>query len=218
MHRAALALLALLAAPSPAWATFAANDLSCTVYVPKKPGLLARCDGPFKGPGGAITIELHGAAPNKVETVRLKFADSALPAQAIKLEAEPVIDLETVGVLFMDFNFDGLEELAVMEFLPAGPNVPYRFYLFDEARGKFIANAGLSKLTSPELQPGKKQIASNWRDGAARSGRDLYQWEDGTLVLANRVEQIYSGNSSCTSKTYRREAGKLVLKSRGACK
>lgn len=217
MQRAALALIALLAAPSAASATFAANDLSCTVHAPKQPGLLARCEGPFKGPGGAITIELHGAAPNQVGEVKLKFAETALPVQTLDLKAEPVIDLETVGVLFMDFNFDGLEDLAVMEFLPAGPNVPYLFFLFDKTQGKFTANASLNALTSPEIQPGTKQIASNWRDGAARSGRDLYEWDNGALVLASRVEQIYSA-TSCTAKTFHRAGGKLVLKSTGACK
>ncbi|NNF80687.1 MAG: hypothetical protein HKN05_21900 [Rhizobiales bacterium] len=217
MRIAALALVAAIAAPTAAWATFAANDLSCTVHAPAQPGLLARCDGPFKGPGETISIELHGTAPNRVQTVRLKFADGALPTQDIALKAEPIIDLETVGVLFMDFNFDGLEDLGVMEFLPAGANVPYKFYLFDPVRGKFVENAALSAVTSPEVQSEKKQISSHWQDGAARYGHDLYQWMEGTLTLLSRVEQNYT-DSGCHSKTYQNEAGGLVLKSKGACK
>ncbi|MCP5080118.1 MAG: hypothetical protein GY948_00280 [Alphaproteobacteria bacterium] len=217
MRIAALILAAAIAAPTAAGATFAANDLSCTVYTPAKPGLLATCDGPFKGPGETISIELHGSAPNQVQTIRLKFADGALPTQDIALKAEPVIDLETVGVLFMDFNFDGLEDLGVMEFLPAGANVPYKFYLFDPAQGKFVENAALSALTSPEVQTKKKQISSHWQDGAARSGHDLYEWIKGTLTLVSRVEQNYS-DSGCQAKTYQNEAGKLMLKSEGVCK
>ncbi len=217
MRCAALVLAAAVTMPSSGWATFAANDLSCTVYAPAKPGLLARCDGPFRGPGEAITIELHGAAPNQVRTVRLKFADRALPTQDIALSVEPVIDLETVGVLFMDFDFDGLEDLAVMEFLPAGANVPYKVYLFDQAQGKFVGNAALSAVTAPEVLSDKQQISSHWQDGAARSGRDLYQWIKGALTLVERVEQNYM-DSGCQAKTYQNQAGKLVLKSEGICK
>ncbi len=217
MRFAALLIAAAIAAPSAAWATFAANDLNCTVHTPAQSGLLARCDGPFKGPGKEISIELHGSAPNQVHSVRLNFSDGALRSQDIALKAEPVIDLETVGVLFMDFNFDGLEDLGVMEFLPAGPNVPYKVYLFDPAKGKFIENAALSALTSPEVQTKKKQISSHWRDGAARSGHDLYQWINGTLTLVSRVEQNYS-DSGCRSKIYQAKAGKLELKSEGVCK
>ena len=217
MQRAALAVAALLVLPPAAWATFAANDLSCSIHAPKQSGLLARCEGPFSGPGGAITIELHGTAPNRVGTVRLKFANGALPSQSIPLKAEPVIDLETVGVLFMDFNFNGVEDLAVMESLPADANVPYRFYLFDRAGGKFAANASLTALTSPEIKPVEKQIASSWQDGVARSGRDLYQWEEGALVLAGRVERVVSAGA-CKTITYQREGGRLVLKSKRTCK
>lgn len=217
MRWAALVLAAALTVPSAGWATFAANDLSCTVHSPVEPGLLARCEGPFKGPGQAITIELHGTAPNQVQTVRLKFVDRVLPTQNIALKAEPVIDLETVGVLFMDFNFDGLEDLAIMEFLPAGPNVPYKAYLFDQVQGRFVENTALSAVTSPEVLGDTRQISSHWRDGAARSGRDLYQWNEDALILVSRVEQNYTA-SGCQAKTYQNQGGKLVLKSEGACK
>lgn len=217
MYRAALILVALLTAPSLGWGTFAANNLSCTIYAPKEPGVLARCAGPFSGPGKGITIELHGTAPNQVKKVQLKFADKALPTQNISMEAEPVIDLETVGVLFMDFNFDGLEDLAVMEFLPAGPNVPYLFFLFDPSAGTFRANAALNALTSPEIKADTRQIISPWRDGAARSGRDVYEWHEGALVRVGRTEEDYA-TGACKAKTYERQAGKLVLKSQGECK
>ena len=217
MRSAAVAIAATMALPTAGWATFAANDLSCSIHAPAKPGLLARCEGPFKGPGQSITIELHGAAPNKVQTVRLKFADQALPTQNIALKARPVIDLETVGVLFMDFNFDGFEDLAVMRFLPAGANVPYQVYLFDPKRGKFLGHEALSAITAPEVLADTKEIVSRWQDGAARSGRDLYRWTNGVLTLQERIEEMRSA-SDCQAKTYQNQGGNLVLKSKGACK
>ena len=152
MRRLALALTLFLGAPSAVWAAFAANDLSCSIYVPQKPGVLARCAGPFSGPGGSITIELHGKAPNRVTTVRLEFAGNALPTQTIPVTAKPVIDLETVGVLFMDFNSDGVEDLALMECLPAGADVPYRYYVFDPSMGVFAPNARLTGSSKGECK------------------------------------------------------------------
>ncbi len=139
-----LAFIVLMDASSAAWGAFAANDLSCSVYAPPTPGMLARCTGPFSGPGGTITIELHGTAPNRVTNIRLGFDDGALPDQTIKLKVKPVIDLETVGVLFMDFNSDGVQDLAVMECLPDGANVPYQYFVFDPSSGRFAANASLN--------------------------------------------------------------------------
>lgn len=152
MRWIALAFTVLVGTPSVGWAAFAANDLSCAIYAPQKPGVLARCAGPFSGPGGSITIELHGKAPNRVTTVRLEFAGNALPPQTIPVTAEPVIDLETVGVLFMDFNSDGVEDLAVMECLPEGTDVPYRYYLFSPSLGTFAPNARLTGKSKGECE------------------------------------------------------------------
>lgn len=217
MTRAALVLAALLAMPADAAAAFAANNLSCTIHAPKTPGLLARCEGPFSGPGGAITMELHGTAPNLVDRLKLKFSNQAVPAQELVLKAEPVVDLETVGVLFMDFNFDGMEDLAVMEFLPAGPNVPYLVYLFDPSSKKFRANAALSAIASPEVDEANRMITSSWRDGAARSGRDTYRWQEEELLRVSRTERTYTANG-CRLRTYDSKDGKLVLTSEGECK
>ena len=198
----------------PAQATFAANNLSCKVYAPKQFGLLARCEGPFSGPGGSVSISLYGTAPHHVSEVRLSTGEGSF--QRLKLKAEPVIDLETVGILFMDFDFDGLEDLAVMEFLPAGPNVPYLYYLYDKRQAKFVRNQALAKITSPEPQPDTKQIRSTWRSNAATSGLDTYAWRGGNLVLVSRFEDRHSG-SSCERRSYQLVAGALKHESTGGC-
>ena len=215
MRLAALVASALLVSGGPALAAFAANDLNCTVYTPAKPGLLARCDAPFSGPGDAISIELRGAAPNKVNEVRLRFAGH-IPGQSFAISAEPVIDLETVGILFMDFNFDGVEDLAVMEFLPAGPNVPYLYFLFDKSAGRFVENEALAAITSPDPRPKQKQIRSHWRASAAVSGTDIFAWRKGELVKVARDAESYEAGE-CVRMSYRLSAGSLKLTSQGAC-
>ena len=217
IFRAALVLAVTLAFSASAQATYAANDLSCTIYTPAGPGLLARCDGPFNGPGGTIRLELLGSSPNNVTRVQLSNGENGKLFQALEVNAKPVVDLETVGVLFMDFNFDGIEDFALMEILPAGPNVPYLYYLYDPKTQRFEYNKALSRITSPEIEREAQQISSSWRNGAANHGKDMYVWQGNELVLVERREDIYQ-NGNCIRKLYVRKAGNLVVMSKGPCK
>lgn len=182
----------------------------------KKTGLLARCDGPFSGPGDDITIELHGRSPNLVSRVVLKNGEKPAHLQTLRLKIEPIIDLETVGVLFTDFNFDGFENLALMKFLPAGPNVPYVYYLYDQGKQKFKRFEALEDLTSPDVKPAEKRIHSYWRNSAAESGYDIYKWKGRNLMLERRVEDNYA-SGTCVWKILDPVGDGFVLKSEGAC-
>ncbi len=203
-----------LALGTPAKAAFAASHLSCSVFSPLGAGLLARCEGPSKALDG-ITIQLFGQAPNVVSEVRLSGEKDDF-RQSLSLSAEPLVDLETVGILFMDFNFDGLEDFAIMEFLPAGPNVPYLYFLYDREKKRFVANKDLAAITSPEFRAERAEIASYWRESAAVSGTDIYVWADGRPQLKSRTEERRSG-SGCVQTRFAMLQGKLVTQSKGPC-
>ena len=78
-------------------------------------------------------------------------------------------------------NFDGYGDIRLVEFQPAGPNVPYLNWLFDPTSGCFVENRALNAITSPQFDPATREIRSNWRDGATRYGTDVY-----VLVKAGR--------------------------------
>ena len=197
-----------------AHAAFAANDLSCEIFRPAVKGVLARCEGPSRT-HNSIAIELIGHAPNAVSEVRLTGGDGNF-RQTLKLTAEPLIDIETVGILHMDFNFDGFEDFAIMEFLPAGPNVPYLYYLHDSQTDRFTPNADLARITAPEFRATDGQIISYWRDSAAVSGKDVYVWKDGKPQLKSRSEERRSG-TDCIRTHYLQRDGKLTELSKDAC-
>ena len=214
MVRLGLALSIWLLATSTSLAAFAANNLSCNIFTPSAHGMLAKCVGPSNSVGD-IAIELFGQTPNAVSSVKLSGEKDGF-RQELSVTAEPVVDVETVGILFMDFNFDGLEDFALMEFLPAGPNVPYLYYLFDPDTRRFVPNADLAAITSPVFEADAKQIVSHWRENAAVSGTDIYRWNNGKPALTNRSEDRYSA-SGCTRTNYSMQSGKLVVTSKGKC-
>lgn len=84
-----------------------------------------------------------------------------------------------------DMNYDGNADFRIIRDLPAGPNIPYLYYLYDPAARKFIYAEAYGKITSPEF-PGNNQIRSKWRESAAKWGTDTYQLTNNLPALTQR--------------------------------
>jgi outer membrane protein assembly factor BamE (lipoprotein component of BamABCDE complex) len=90
-----------------------------------------------------------------------------------------------------DMNFDGIEDFGIAEFLPAGPNIPHYYWLYDSRQHRFVKNEELDKITSAEFRPETKTIYTWWRDGAATYGWSHYAWENDKLVVIADTLQEY---------------------------
>lgn len=209
----AAAAIAVLSGTA-AQAAFSADNLSCDVFQPAGTGVLARCVGP-SAVHGEITIELIGQAPNFVSEVKFTGSKGGFQ-QTLKVSAEPIVDVETIGILHTDFNFDGMQDFAIMDFLPAGANVPYLYFLYDPAKQRFVTNDDLRRITSPEFRQADKEIASYWRENAAKGGTDIYVWKDGKPQLKSRTEDQYS-ETGCVRTSLVQRGGKLTEVSKGKC-
>jgi uncharacterized repeat protein (TIGR01451 family) len=84
-----------------------------------------------------------------------------------------------------DMNYDGNDDFRIVEFLPAGPNIPYIYYLYDQTTRTFVYNEGYRKITSPEF-PGNAQIISKWRESATKWGIDTYTITNNVPLLTKR--------------------------------
>src|SRR6185436_17811266 len=97
-------------------------------------------DGPAE-PAGTLPVKAievrRGAATAPVQTIDGLDTETPVPAQG------PVL-----GVL--DMNFDGYQDIRLVELQPAGPNVPYLNWLFDPASGLFVESRALNEITSPQ--------------------------------------------------------------------
>jgi uncharacterized repeat protein (TIGR01451 family) len=84
-----------------------------------------------------------------------------------------------------DMNYDGNDDFRIVKNLPAGPNIPYLYYLYDPATRKFVYNEAYGKITSPEF-PGNSEIRSQWRESAVKWGIDKYTVAGNTPRLTQR--------------------------------
>lgn len=85
-----------------------------------------------------------------------------------------------------DMNFDGKKDFRLMKFLPAGPNVPFLFWIYNPTNELFEINTDYDDITSPEFDYEKKEINSTWRDGCCKHGRDIYKLINGIPTLTER--------------------------------
>ncbi|NJW55274.1 XAC2610-related protein, partial [Salinimicrobium oceani] len=65
-----------------------------------------------------------------------------------------------VDQLFLteDMNFDGRTDFRLIEFLPAGPNIPYLYWIYNPEQDLFEANSAYTEIIFPDFDNEKKEI------------------------------------------------------------
>jgi len=93
-----------------------------------------------------------------------------------------------------DYNFDGLEDLAVCNGREGGYGGPsYNVFLFDRRRGKFVESRGLSRLTeSPYLglffpEPKKRRLTAYSKSGCCYHETAVFAVVNDRPVLVEKV-------------------------------
>jgi hypothetical protein len=91
---------------------------------------------------------------------------------------------EEYSIVFEDFNFDGMEDLAICNGRNGGYGGPsYTVYLFDENQKRFVRNRRLSKLTEGvyyglfQVDSSKKRLTAFWKSGCCSH----QYWSNGSL-------------------------------------
>jgi LysM repeat protein len=103
---------------------------------------------------------------------------------SVPLETSTAVN-NTNSLIVGDMNYDGNDDFRIVKFLPAGPNIPYLYYLYDPGTRSFIYSKAYENITSPEF-PGNSEIRSKWRESAAKSGIDTYTVANNTPRLTRR--------------------------------
>ncbi len=122
--------------------------------------------------------------------------------------------------LITDANFDDHEDILLMQFLPAAPNIPYYYWIYNPASKKFIEDTALENITSPQFDSVKHQITSFWRNGCCDHGTDTYSYVNNKAALIQQVEDVADPNGTAPDTLIERKviAGKLTEVSRKAQK
>ncbi len=181
--------------PPRAYSAQAAENLICDLGTAASGRMLAICTGPSTIGDHDIVVTLFGTAPNRVDEVRISLDGITAPLQTIDLDARPVIDPETVGILYKDMNFDGQKDLAIMRDL-SGENSGYYYFLYSPPSQRFERNSALEELPWPDFSTRRQRVFTYWISEHGR-GRDEWQWRGGVLGLAGRTEWRIIGVDEC---------------------
>jgi hypothetical protein len=91
-------------------------------------------------------------------------------------------------------NFDGIDDIRLVQFIPAAPNIPYYFWIYDTTTNEFVRNKELEKITSPEFDSKQKRIFSFWRASCCDHGQSTYKYINGRPTLIEESEVAVDPN------------------------
>lgn len=203
------AIVALMAFSSPASAAYTATGQPCEL-APRQNNseILASCSVEIRN--NNVEIVLRGQRPNNVTEVQFLPDSETRLRQTLKLQVSPLIDPETVAIMFVDFNFDGYNDFAIMASLQSGDNVKYLYFLYQPDTGKFSASPAMTPIVNPEVITAQTLIRSFWRETPTRSGWNLWKWKDGVPFVATRIEQTNSASKPCQQITFQYAGNKTT--------
>lgn len=189
-------------------------SLDATVLTGDEWGRLAVEIRAGQPPLEAILLGGAGAEdePDRIYSLAVRRQGEERPFQTVLL---PGLELPRDGwrelVVVEDADFDGYADLRIAEGLTAGPNVAYIHFLWDPATGSFAAAPELDAIVSPVYDAEARRIRSEWRDGAARYGSEVYEVVDRKPVLVRREERLYEDTDLYQLRVWEPRDGELVL-------
>lgn len=155
---------------------------------------------------------------NVLDRIEIRRGGEEAPFQVVgDVESRTGPEVANNGFELLDLDFDGYLDMRVMSFTPAGPNTPYRNWLWSREDGAFVPNAALDAITAPEFDAASQEIVSRWRSGAAEHGVDVYSYDGSKPVLTHREVNRYDDAGACSRAFYDRINGDLRKTGTGAC-
>lgn len=87
-----------------------------------------------------------------------------------------------------DMNFDGVNDIRLVQFIPAAPKIPYYFWIYNATTNRLVRNKALEKITSPDFDRKRKLIFSFWRASCCDHGQRTYKYINGRPTLIEESE------------------------------
>ncbi len=131
--------------------------------------------------------QTDAAGKTRILTLNIKQRPEDVPVGGLQQDITVPVETSTSlndpnSLIVADMNYDGNDDFRIVRNIPAAPNIPYVYYLFDPATRTFVYNEAYGKITSPEF-PGNSEIRSKWRESAIKWGIDTY-------TIANNIPRI----------------------------
>ena len=153
-----------------------------------------------------------------IDRIEIARQGEVEPFQTIgPIDSRALPDMETNGFEMLDMNFDGHLDMRIIEFLPAGPNIPYLHWLWSPESGRFVSAGFLNELGYTEFDEEERLVFAPWRSSAAEMGEDTYVYEAGELKQTGRIMRRYTDDGACTQTSYEAVDGQLIKTASGPC-
>lgn len=98
----------------------------------------------------------------------------------------------------VDVNCDGHRDIMLMEFLPAGPNVPYLYWIYNPASDRFECRPSSGQESCsfqfPKIDCEKRGFETAERSSATTYVTRQWQWHGVQLVLAREITHEFTEN------------------------
>ncbi len=112
------------------------------------------------------------------------------PIQRIDIKfSEMFFSKNHTGFYVEDVNFDEFADIRLVQFIPASPNVPYFYWLYNPKTKKFEYAQNFEKIYSPQVKQKEKIIVSHWRALAVSHGIDYFKIINNKPVLVKRISR-----------------------------
>jgi len=129
---------------------------------------------------------------NQSRKITIRDSESGYTIQEIFPYEYTFFGYPTKWIRVEDMNFDGYVDIGLVEFLPASPNIPYVWWVWNSEMGQFIHCEMLSALTSPIVDRENELIRTDVRISAARHVTRQYRYINGELRLVDAVYTSYT--------------------------
>jgi len=90
-----------------------------------------------------------------------------------------------------DMNFDRYADIRIIDFLPAGPNVPYICWVWDIEDGQYVYDAALSGINAIEVDFENEIMWASERISGGVSHTNYYRYNDGVLTKIKEIRTEY---------------------------
>ena len=107
---------------------------------------------------------------------------------------------ENFGFVIEDMNFDGYEDIRLIFYVPASPNISYTCWLWDKDEGLYVENPDF-RIFDPVFDHENQLVYSYARGSATDHYENVYQYIDGKLTKIKKIETGYV-NPNDTENTY----------------
>lgn len=118
---------------------------------------------------------------------KIELYDGDRLLQSIPLETTDTWNGMSLGAEVEDMNFDGYLDLRIQSSIPAGPNTPYLYWLWNPETSLLEVNKELEEITAPEFDSSTQTIHSFNRDNAAEYSDVYYRYIEGSPVVVRSL-------------------------------